>query len=110
MSLVIRAEPIPLEPAQHGVIHVSGTRVPLDTLVTAFNQGASPEENVQQYPSVPLPDVYAVSSFYLHRQSEMEGYLEQRRRQSETVRRENEAQANPPGLRDRLLARRMPRP
>jgi uncharacterized protein (DUF433 family) len=109
MSLVIRSEPIPLETDQDGVIHVSGTRVTLDTLVTAFNQGATPEEIAQQYPSVPLPDIYAVISFYLHRQSEVEGYLEERRRQSEAVRRENESRANPAGIRERLLARRTTR-
>ena len=37
MALVIAADPIPLETNRHGVVHVRGSRVTLDTLVAAFN-------------------------------------------------------------------------
>ena len=106
MSLIIRAEPIPLETNQDGLVCVCGTRVTLDTIVAAFQQGATAEEIAQQYPTVALSDVYAVIGFYLRRQSEVEAYLEQRRQQSEAVRRQSQSQSDPRGIRDRLLARR----
>ena len=62
MSVTIADEPIPLEPGNDGVIRIAGTRVTLDTVVTAFHQGATPEEIVQQYDSLNLADVVAVIS------------------------------------------------
>ncbi len=62
MSLVIVDEPIPLETDADGVVRVGGTRVTLDTVVAAFNEGATAEEIVSQYPTLHLADVYAVIS------------------------------------------------
>jgi len=87
-------------------MRVGDSRVTLDTLVTAFREGATPEEIAQQYPSLRLADVYAVVGYYLRHQSEVDGYLEERRQQVVEARRENEARFDPAGVRDRLLARR----
>ena len=97
---------IPIETDLDGVIRVAGTRVTLDTLVEAFNEGATAEEITQQYPSLELGDVYAVIGYYLHNRDEVEQYLERRREQAVRVRNENEARFDPEGIRDRLLARR----
>jgi len=50
MTLSIAVEPIPLKVDSDGVVRVGGTRVTLDTIVTAFNNGATAEEIVHQYP------------------------------------------------------------
>jgi len=105
MSLMIAAEPVPLEMDVHGVVRVSKTRVTLDTLVAAFLSGATPEEIAQQYPSLGLADVYAVITYYLRRRLEVETYLRERREQAEAVRQENERRFDPTGVRQRLLAR-----
>ena len=97
---------IPIETDLDGVIRVAGTRVTLDTLVEAFNEGATAEEITQQYPSLELGDVYAVIGYFLHNRDEVEQYLERRREQAVRVRTENEARFDPEGIRDRLLARR----
>lgn len=97
---------IPIETDADGVIRVAGTRVTLDTLVAAFNEGATAEEIIQQYPSLELGDVYAVIGYYLHNRGEVEKYLERRREEAVRVRSENEARFDPEGIRDRLLARR----
>jgi len=106
MSLMITAETVPLETDSDGVIRVGKSRVTLDTIITAFREGATAEEIVQQYPSVDLADVYSVISYYLRRQSEVEAYLRQRQQQAERVRKQNESRFDPKGVRDRLLARR----
>ena len=109
MSVSISHEPIPLEPGNDGVLRIAGTRITLDTLVTAFQQGATPEEIVQQYDSLNLADVYAVIGYYLRHRSEVESYLRQGQKEAEAVRLENESRFDPQGIRDRLLARRSAR-
>ena len=106
MSLVIVDEPIPLETDADGVVRVGGTRVTLDTVVAAFNEGATAEEIVSQYPTLHLADVYAVISYYLRRRAEVEAYLRQRQQLANEVRKQNEARFDLHGVRDRLLARR----
>ena len=106
MSLEIINEPVPLKADAAGVVRVDGTRVPLDSVIFAFNQGATAEEIVQQYPSLGLADVYAVISYYLRRRDEVDAYWCQRQKQTDEVRRQNEARFPMNGIRERLLARR----
>jgi uncharacterized protein (DUF433 family) len=106
MSLTIDAEPAPLHTDTDGVVRVGGTRVTLDTIVVAFQQGATAEEIAEQYPSVALSDVYAAIAFYLRHRSDVEAYLEEGNRQSDALRRELEAKYDRQEIRNRLLARR----
>ena len=108
MALGIGTDPIPLKTDQDGVVRVAGTRVTLDTVVTAFQQGATAEEIAQQFPTVALPDVYAVIGFYLRHRAEVEAYHEEGRQQAEAIRRQHESRLDRQGIRDRLLARRSP--
>jgi hypothetical protein len=80
--------------------------VTLDSVIAAFKRGATAEEIVQQYPSLALADVYSVIGFYLRQQADVERYLARRQRQAQRIRRQNEAQFDPQGVRQRLLARR----
>jgi len=45
MTLLIATEPIPLEADAYGVVRVGKTRVTLDTVVAAFVEGATAEDN-----------------------------------------------------------------
>lgn len=106
MTLDVAPEPMPLLAGRDGVVRVGGTRVTLDTVVAAFDGGASAEEIAQQYPSVDLADIYAVITFYLRHRGEVADYLRARERVATQVRVDNEARFDPAGIRDRLLARR----
>ncbi len=97
---------IPLVTDGDGVMRVSGTRVTLDTMIAAWREGATAEAIVEQYPSVPLADVYAVLAYYLRHQQEVNAYLDKRRELAEQTRAENERRFPPAGVRDRLKARR----
>lgn len=103
--LVIEAQPLPLTVDSNGVVRVGNTRVTLDTIIAAFLEGATAEEIAYQYPSVGLPDIYAVISYYLRNQPEIEKYLQNRQKKAKTVRRQNEKRHNPVGIRERLLTR-----
>ena len=106
MSLVIEAPPVPLRTDEHGVVRIGTTRVPLDTVIYAFNQGASAEEIVMSYATLKLADVYAVINYYLHNRSEVDSYLTQREAEAEQIKAENEKRFPQSGIRARLLARR----
>ena len=105
MSNLPATETIPLELDADGVVRVSRIRVTLDTLIASFSEGATAEEITQQYPSVPLADVYSVLGFYLRRPSETQSYLDRRRTAAEGVRLENESRSDPAGVRERLKDR-----
>ena len=105
MPTAIKAEPFPLVEDADGVIRVGNTRVTLETIIGAFNDGASAEEIACQYPSVDLADIYAAITYYLRHRSEVEGYLQKQGERSEAVKRENLARFSQPGIRERLLAR-----
>jgi len=107
MTFSITAEPMPLEVNADGVVRVGGTRVTLDTLVAPFNQGATPEEIVFRYPSLQLADVYAAIGYYLRHQQEVEVYLQQRQQRASEIRQQNEAEFDPQGVRERLMARQI---
>jgi uncharacterized protein (DUF433 family) len=106
MMLTVEPEIVPLHPDADGVVRVAATRVTLDTVVAAFRDGATPEEIVQQYPSLELADVYSVLGYYLRHRVEVEAYLRSRDGEAARVRAENEARFSPIGVRERLLARR----
>lgn len=78
----------------------------LDSVIYAFDEGATPEEIVQQYPTLNLADIYSVISYYLQNRDEVEKYLEQRNVQRYELKKEIEARFPPQGLRERLLARK----
>jgi uncharacterized protein (DUF433 family) len=106
MTIAVQPETLPLLADADGVIRIAATRVTLDTVVAAFRDGATAEEIVQQYPSLPLGDVYSVIGYYLRHASEVEAYLVQRTQLAAQVRIDNEARSDPAGVRERLLARR----
>src|SRR5437016_1355238 len=80
MTPTLTAELPPLHADPDGVLRVDGTRVPLDTVVNAFNAGATPEEIVLRYDSLLIEDVYLVLGYYLKHRSELDHYLANRRR------------------------------
>lgn len=97
---------VPLSADQAGVLRVAGTRVSLDSVIYAFDEGATPEEIVQDFPSLELAAVYSVLGYYLQHRAELESYLERRKAQREELKTAIESRFNPHGLRERLLARK----
>jgi uncharacterized protein (DUF433 family) len=109
MSLAVEtAEKIPLATDCDGIIRVAGTRVTLDTIAEAFEEGATAEEIAQQYPSVSLADIYSVIGYVLRHRAEVAGYLAERADQQVAIQQQNETKFSPEGIRDRLMARRKP--
>jgi uncharacterized protein (DUF433 family) len=105
MQLVLEAEPVPLAVDADGVYRVAGTRVTLDTVVAAYQEGATPEEIGDQYPSLKLDHIYAVISYYLRHREEVAAYLSDRAKFASEVRAAAEKAWPSHGICDRLMAR-----
>src|SRR5204863_497280 len=76
----------PLAEGADGVIRVAGTRVQLETIVRAFEVGATPEEIAQQFPSISLAGVYAVLAWVLENQGAVAAYVAAREAVASKVR------------------------
>lgn len=105
MSIPIRPVEVPLFEDGQGGLRVTGTRVLLERIVHAFEDGATPEGIVQSYDTLHLADVYAVLTWYLRHKAVVEDYLGKRAREAESVRQAIEAkQPDRAELRARLMA------
>ena len=105
-ALELVAEMPPLVRDEDGVFRVGGTRVQLETVIEAFQNGNTPEEIHFKYPSLSLADIYAVITYYLQHHREIEAYLLERSEKIAEAEREIEERFPSEGIRKRLLARR----
>jgi len=74
--------------------------------VAAFDDGATAEEIVQQYPSLTLADVYSVLSHCLKHRDAVDAYLAQRATQAQRAMADNPLHFDTRGFRARLMARK----
>ncbi|MCE7990299.1 MAG: DUF433 domain-containing protein [Caldilinea sp. CFX5] len=105
MTLPIERQIIPLTEDQHKVIRVGQTRVTLDTVIHAFEQGHTAEEIVSHYPALQLADVYAVIAYYLNHRAEVRTYLRRQEAEAKKLWAQVEAKTEYQHFRERLLAR-----
>lgn len=107
MNVMIRTDAPPLRRDESGGLRVGPSRVLLELVIRAFQDGATPEAIVQRYPTTTLADIYAVVAYYLRHQEEIEAYLDDREAKAGDVRREIEGRQGDLGaLRRRLLGHR----
>jgi uncharacterized protein (DUF433 family) len=86
MSLTLEREIPPLFEDSTGAIRVGNSRVLLELVIRAFQDGASPESIVQRYSTLSLSDVYTTIGYYLRHQDAVEAYLNRREQLAESVR------------------------
>lgn len=105
MSLVLERETPPLREDETGAVRVGNSRVLLEIVIRAFQDGASPESIVHQYSTLSLSDVYSTIGYYLRHQEVVEIYLNQREQLADSV--EQRLSSSQPDLsliRSRLLS------
>ncbi|SRR5579871_6349137 len=83
-------------------IRVKGTRVDIDVLLDAFNQGVSAERIQQSFPTVTREQVYAAITYYLRNQQELDDYLRRGRAFDEAAYQEWKATHQTSALEERL--------
>ena len=107
MNVVIQTEVPPLRQDSTGALRIGTSRVLLELVIRAFQDGATPEAIVQRYPTTTLPDIYAVIAYYLRHREDVEAYLAEREQRAGEVRQRIESRQGDLGeLRYRLLTRR----
>ncbi len=105
MSLILEQEAPPLRQDETGAIRVGNSRVLLETVIRAFQDGASPETIVHRYSTLSLSDVYSTIGYYLRHQAAVEVYLNQREQLAESVQqRLSTLQPDLSVIRNRLLS------
>jgi uncharacterized protein (DUF433 family) len=97
---------LPLSRWPDGSIRVGETRVLLDVVVIAFNEGHTPEEIVLNYPVLKLPEVYGAITYYLDNKAEIDAYMAEREREAEALWAKIESDPHQKQLREKLLAYR----
>jgi uncharacterized protein (DUF433 family) len=101
-----QAETPPLREDADGALRVGCSRVLLEIVIRAFQDGATPETIVQRYDTLKLPDVYAAITYYLRHPTDVTAYLDRREQLASEVRQRIEAQQGDLSeIRTRLLAR-----
>ncbi len=102
---VVSTSKIKLSKTKAGVLRIGKTRVSLDSVIIAFNQGSTAEHIVYDYDTLTLSEVYAAISYYLQHRETVDLYLTKRAKQNEKLREINDARFGHQGIRERLLAR-----
>lgn len=106
MTFAFETEPVPLRQDEHGDIRVGKSRVLLDMVVHAFEDGATAEEITQAYSTLELADVYGAISYYLKHREEVAEYLRERERRADEIQNKIEAaQPESAEIRRRLMNR-----
>jgi uncharacterized protein (DUF433 family) len=109
VAFVFKTDAPPLNEDADGALRVGTSRVLLELVIRAFQDGATPETIVQRFSTLALSDVYAVVAYYLRHRDEVEKYLTQREQAAADVRQRVEKE---PGelneIRARLMAKRQP--
>lgn len=100
------AEKPPIREDDEGILRVGSTRVPLERVLTLHLKGCRPETIQRKYPSLNLPDVYAVISYYLRHRETLDSYIERSQQESAAAEERIAEQFPNTDIRDRLLARR----
>lgn len=107
MAMDILTDAPPIRADADGAMRIGDSRVLLEIVIHAFQDGATAEEIVQRYPTTTLAEIYAVIAYYLRHPQVIERYLTEREQHSQIVRNQIDAhQDRLSEIRSRLLARK----
>ncbi len=96
---------VPLREEPPGVLRVGTSRVLLDLVIHAYQNGEPPEAIVEMYNALEIADVFAVIAYYLAHQTEVDEYLHECDEKAEALRRKIEASQRPGPTKEELFAR-----
>lgn len=96
---------VPLYEEPRGVLRVGKGRILLELVIDAHNNGESPEDIVEMYPTLEPEEVFAVVAYYLANRSEIDAYLQRCDADAAAVRTQIEASQGPGPSKEELLRR-----
>lgn len=68
---------------REGALRIAGTRVSLASVVIGFQEGESPQQIVQSFPTLTLAQVYGGIAYYLENEKMINEYLSKIQREFE---------------------------
>ena len=105
MSTILNTHEKTVRKDKAGIRRVGDSRVSLDSVIFAFNEGATAEEIVLRFPTINLKQAYSAISFYLQNTAKVEAYLAGRAEKRAALQIGLEEKFSPKGIRQRLLSR-----
>ena len=100
---------VPLTQWEDGSIRITGSRVPLYSVIYHFELGSTPEQIAYKFQGLNPADIYAVIAFYLNHRDAIDKYLQEQEAEAEARLRQIESdpkyQREKREFRERLLAR-----
>ena len=90
-------------------IRIAGTRVGIEVVITAYQDGYSPEAIALDYPSLILEQIHATITYYLQNRDALDAYLARLDARFTATRARQESQPAPPVI-ARLRGLRAPSP
>ena len=106
MKRLTFTQTVPLSQDADGSVRLTGSRVTLDTLVSAFKRGNTAEQIQDSFPSLSLSQIYGTIAWYIDHQNEAEEYLRERQTEADAIRREIESQPAYSEFRETIHRRR----
>jgi uncharacterized protein (DUF433 family) len=97
---------VPLAQDADGTVRVTGSRVTLDTVVSAFKSGNTAEQIQDSFPSLTLSQIYGVIAWYIDHQDEAEEYLKERQTEADGIRQKIEGEPRYAEIRETIRRRR----
>lgn len=89
---IIQVEPVTYaHQTPQGSWRVTGSRVSLDSVIHAHNEGRTAAQIVASFPSLSLEQVHGAIAFYLRNQPILDAYLREQQNLWEQTRQESEA-------------------
>ena len=71
---------------EDGALRIKGTRVGIEPIVAAFQEGESPDQIAQEFPTVTLAQVYGAIAYYLDNKQVVDDDMAESQRELETIR------------------------
>ncbi len=105
MGLSIVEMPVPLREEPAGTYRIGTSRVTLDVMMSAYKNGRSPEQIVEDFDALKLTDVYLVIAYYHQNKEAVEAYLKEGEEQATVLQVKFEKMFPKNGLREKLVQR-----
>lgn len=108
MMTLETTQTVPLEIWEDGTIRVGGTRLLIDMIVEAHNDGRCPEDIYESFPSkyYTVADIYSVIAYYLSHKAAIDKHLAEKERKAEAIRRKYEGTSEHQAFRAELRRRK----
>ena len=109
MTTIAQTQAVPLVRWDDGTIRIGKTRVLLEMVVGAYNDGYSAEDIAIHYPTLDLATVYGVIAYYISNRTALDSYIERRDEASEAWWEQVESQRDNHQFRQQLRERMLKR-